>query len=171
VLEKVSFEMLPFLLGHPPGEDFTEVMDVKLYQTARENGLRIVALETLEEQLAVFRGVDESTTLQLIEDALDEAENHYPSYRKLIEHYAAGDADAMHRLVLELKKDAPEAFREALFTERNLTMTKRALPHLEAGGAFVAVGLGHYFGDKGILALLEERGYTIERVGTEPATP
>ncbi len=164
MLRNLSFEMLPFLLAQPPGENFTQVIDVQLYQKARAHDVEVVALETIEEQLDVFADLDEATTVRLIENALEEIEEGYPSFRELIETYATGDADAVYALVRELGKDIPEAFHDALLNERNKRIAERALPHLDEGGAFIAVGLAHLLGDDGIIALLREQGYSVERI-------
>ncbi|HEY7840695.1 MAG TPA: TraB/GumN family protein [Gammaproteobacteria bacterium] len=53
---------------------------------------------------------------------------------------------------------------DRLLTGRNRIMVERMLPLVESGDAFVAVGAMHLPGADGILALLRERGFTIERV-------
>ncbi len=164
MLRNISFEMLPFFLAQPPGGNFNQIVDVQLYRAANEHGLEIVPLETLEEQMDVFQNLDEATTLELIRDALDEAESGYPSYRKLVGLYASGDEKAAYSLLQELKQDTPEAFRDALFSDRNRTMIERARPHLEQGNAFIAVGLGHFLGETGIITLLRNEGYEVRRV-------
>ncbi len=165
LLHTVAFEMIPFFLAQPPGEDPTRIMDVQLYRQAAAAGARVVALESVEEQMAVFETLDEATLNQLIEEALEESEAGYPSFRRLVETYASGDEEAVLALMREYQDDLPEPFREALFEDRNRLMAERALPYLERGNAFVAVGLGHLIGPDSVIALLEAWGFTIERVG------
>ena len=47
-----------------------------------------------------------------------------------------------------------DEFQRRLFDERNLVMRDRALPLIEKGGAFIAVGALHLSGDTGLVALL-----------------
>jgi len=57
-----------------------------------------------------------------------------------------------------------EAFLERVLFLRNGRMTETILPRLQSGGAFVAVGALHLYGDRGVLARLREKGYRITRV-------
>ena len=43
-------------------------------------------------------------------------------------------------------------------------MRERALPLLAKGGAFIAVGVAHLPGEGGLLRLLEQDGFTVERI-------
>jgi uncharacterized protein YbaP (TraB family) len=56
------------------------------------------------------------------------------------------------------------AFEEAMVTARNRTMADRAVPFVEAGGAFIAVGALHLPGEEGLVALLREKGYRVEAI-------
>ena len=167
MLRNLAFEMIPVFFALPPDEDFFQVMDVRLYREAREREIDIVALETIDEQLAVFRNLENATIIELIEEALDEVEQGYPQYRRLIEAYASGRESVILEIIGELKEKGTETYVEALLDQRNQTMTERALPLLEEGGAFVAVGLAHLLGPGGMIELIQAHGYTVTRLNGE----
>ena len=56
------------------------------------------------------------------------------------------------------------AFEETMVTARNRTMTERAAPFIDAGGAFIAVGALHLPGEEGVIELLREKGYRVEAI-------
>ena len=47
---------------------------------------------------------------------------------------------------------------------RNRVMADRMAARLNRGGAFIAVGALHLPGERGLLSLLSQRGYTVTRV-------
>ena len=47
---------------------------------------------------------------------------------------------------------------------RNKLMVDRLRSRLQTGGALIAVGAAHLPGKTGVLSLLAEQGYTIERI-------
>ena len=55
-------------------------------------------------------------------------------------------------------------FQELLIAGRNRIMAGRAADHLEKGNAFMAVGALHLPGETGLIALLRQRGFTLEPV-------
>ena len=56
------------------------------------------------------------------------------------------------------------AFEATMVNARNHTMAERALPLLEEGGAFIAVGALHLPGEEGLAALLSAKGFTVTAV-------
>ena len=53
---------------------------------------------------------------------------------------------------------------EKLFFERNIKMTNKILSYLKSSESyFVIVGAGHLIGEKGIVRLLEKKGYEVTR--------
>ena len=55
-------------------------------------------------------------------------------------------------------------FQEIMVRRRNHNMARRVAPMLEEGNAFVAVGALHLPGEEGLVELLREDGFTVERV-------
>ena len=45
-------------------------------------------------------------------------------------------------------------------------MIDAALPLIDGGGAFIAIGALHLPGETGMIELLKQRGYTVTRVGS-----
>lgn len=131
-------------------------MDLELANHAHRTGGRILTLETLRFQLDLLSklGSREEIAAMLAEDAAAAT-----ATAPLMKAYRSGNED---RLLAEARSPDP-AMQELLLDSRNRRWAKKLAPVLERGGAFVAVGAGHLPGEQGLVTLLRERGFIVER--------
>ncbi len=143
-------------------------LDLVLYQNAISAGKPVVGLETAEEQIEVFDGMSVADQITLLKDSLDQIETMPSVHERMIDTYLANDLSAIDRLARELSRSSGEAlarrYMNRLNASRNERMVARMLPHLESGGAFVAVGALHLAGDSGIVRLLPSLGYRLSPI-------
>lgn len=139
-------------------------LDLVLMSMARGDGKTVYGLETLAEQAGIFAAIDPEAQLQLLIDAIC----HYETIQKDMETmkilYLERDLSGLYRFKEKYRMhDSPRYRRllRSLLTDRNRLMVERMLPRLEEGSAFVAVGAMHLPGSDGVLALLEQHGYTV----------
>lgn len=128
-------------------------MDVALAKRARDKKLAVDALETWEEQLVAL---DAAVQIPDLTVAIHARKTMRCGVDRMLEAYAAGDLDAMGRLL-------GVAQSETLLAERNRKWLPQLERHLAAEGAFVAVGVSHMAGEQGLPAMLARAGYTVER--------
>lgn len=130
-------------------------MDDQLAQRAEDHHDEVDHLETWRDQLTALAGVVEISDLKEAIHARKAMRCELDEMRSI---YDAGDLDGMATLLI-VPRIAPQ-----LVYARN----DRWLPALEKmladRGGFVAVGLGHMIGDRGLPALLAHAGYTVARV-------
>ena len=55
-------------------------------------------------------------------------------------------------------------FQESMITQRNDVMAERALPYLQKGGVFMAVGALHLPGAEGLVEAFRQAGYTVSAI-------
>jgi uncharacterized protein YbaP (TraB family) len=158
------------LLLSAPQQDPSGVLDIALARIAAEQGKPVHELESLEEQIEVFEGMTESDQVALLRYAVDNYERMPALIGRLIEAYLARDLAGLWRISEQSGGDGAEAKRlRAIFTrrlleDRNIRMAERSEARLKEGGALIAVGALHLYGDAGILSLLERRGWRVTRV-------
>lgn len=133
---------------------------------ARAAGMkRIVALETVEEQLALFTGLSAETEETMLRQTLEELDQYGAQLDSAFRAWSSGDAQAIDELLIGPMRTAhPEVFEE-LFTARNRRMTAKLL-RLTAetpGSYFVVVGAGHLIGADGVVDLLRVQGIVAAR--------
>jgi len=58
-----------------------------------------------------------------------------------------------------------------LLNQRNKTFLQTALPDLQQGGVFMAIGSFHLPGEQGMIELLRQAGYTVSRIPLPGETP
>jgi uncharacterized protein YbaP (TraB family) len=88
---------------------------------------------------------------------------------KSIQAYLKRDLGAMWEINNSMMEDEAdknlnEAFLQRVLYDRNQRMVGRMQPRLAEGEAFIAVGALHLYGDKGVLSLLQSRGYQVTRL-------
>lgn len=161
------------LLAAPP-EEFArksrgvQALDFYLQRMAQQQGKPVVALETVAEQIGLFDSFPEADQVAMLASTLAQHDEIRSLYEGMIVDYLARDIASIHALTTELSGGIDPAvqarFVEQMIDRRNRVMVERAQPLLQQGGAFIAVGALHLPGKKGILRLLEQRGYRIARV-------
>lgn len=148
-------------------------LDYYLWNLALSKGKGVRGLETLEEHFEFSSCLTEEEQVELLVETLDqlgELEDTYENiYSVLLEPYMAGspeDLQALDLLFVEEKSQVSEKLDESLVTERNHIMANRINELISSNPDtqyFFAIGTAHYYGEEGILELLETEGYTITR--------
>jgi uncharacterized protein YbaP (TraB family) len=157
------------LLSVPP-QNPAEVLDFVLARIAMEQGKPVHDLESLEEQVSVFEGLPADDQLTLLRQAVDDYERMPRLIGRVVEAYLRRDLAAIRSIGEESSVGGAEArrlrevFTRRLLYDRNIRMAERAEPRLNEGGAFIAVGALHLHGERGVLALIERRGWRVTRV-------
>lgn len=163
-LERVQpwFAGLVVSLGDLVTSDPSKAMDMQLVQRARAANKQVVYLEEAGEQLKLlseFGDIDE------LKEMLDEIEEVRAKLKDMLAAYGRGDFDALTTITLdpEEMRERPELMDKLLFA-RNRAWMKTLEPLLTEGGAFIAVGAGHFAGEQGLVTLLRKAGFEVARV-------
>jgi hypothetical protein len=147
----------------PPETGF--FMDFSLSLRAAGAGLKVVGLETLEQQLSFLEDMPMEQQLMLLDQALAEYDRVREIHEQMVNSYLAGDLLALksqaEKQMEQLEPEAKQYFIEQGIDMRNRRMLKSLLPHLQANRVFVAVGALHLPGDTGLIQLLRTQGYEL----------
>jgi uncharacterized protein YbaP (TraB family) len=141
-------------------------MDFSLSLRAAGSGLKVVGLETLEQQLAFLEEMPMEQQLELLDQALEEYQRVQEIHDRMVTTYLSGDLTAlMHEAedqLQELDVETRAYFLEQGIDARNRRMLDTLLPMLQESRVFAAVGALHLPGEQGLVSLLRKSGYEME---------
>jgi uncharacterized protein len=147
-----------------------KVLDQMLGDIARASAIPVIGLETIAFQLKIMAGIPEDQQVGMVRAALKFADRREDMLETMLQLYVTRQSAMIWPFNLALaekagvKPDAFKGFETDLLHGRNLTMRDSAKPHLEKGGLFIGVGAMHLVGEKGLVSLLRESGYTVTAV-------
>ena len=153
-----------------PTESPGIVLDKLLLIDAKSRGKDIVALETIDEQIAAMNDLPEESQLALLRHAETNYERIQQSFDPLRDAYLARDLAAVWKLNADMMAGAVDIephnarFLDSLLYRRNQRFAERLVPLLDQGSAFAAFGALHLYGPRGVPALLAARGYKLTRI-------
>jgi len=144
-----------------------EVLDVRLATIARENGIPVVGLETIEEQLAAASQVPVDEQLQLLRASLAYSRRSMDLAETVIRLYL--DRKMSHAIPLQsvlaersgLNASTLRQFQRHMVERRNAAIAAKIAPLIEQGGLFIAVGALHLPGREGLVALIRRTGFRV----------
>jgi uncharacterized protein len=145
-------------------------LDGQLLEIARARRLPLEQIEGVEEQIFTFDEMPMDSQVALLRHSLAHRDELGALAERTLDAYLARDLAALWRLREQFIARHPEiAAHQALMTkrviyDRNVVMAFRMQRQLRRGDAFVALGALHLYGEKGVLALLEDDGYRAARV-------
>ena len=147
----------------PPETGF--FMDLSLSLRATGSGLKVVGLETLEQQLSFLENMPMPMQLSLLDQAIAEAGQVVEVHNLMVDAYLENDLVALQALSDEqlqaVEASASDYFIESGINARNLRMAETLLFQLENNRVFAAVGALHLPGEKGLLNILRQHGFVL----------
>jgi uncharacterized protein len=157
-------------LRNPRRPAQADPLDQQLAQLARARRLPLSQIEGVEEQIFTFDEFPMESQVALLKHSLAHHHELGELAERTFDAYLAADLAKIWRLREEFGARHPQiASHQAVLTkrvvyDRSVVMAFRMQRELRRGGAFVALGALHLYGEKGVLALLEEDGYRAARV-------
>src|SRR5437588_3013521 len=128
---------------------------------------RVEELESADFQLKLFASGTEQEQVELLRSTLKQADKAKESINKMQDAYLSGDTDVMLKMLKE-EQTGPQSLMKKLIDDRNVTMAEHVDGFLKSKeSCFVVVGAGHIIGDKGLVKLLQNKGYKVELVPTD----
>lgn len=154
------------LLLSQPRSQTGMFLDRQLYQLAQQNGKPVFGLETIAEQLAVFKTMSLQDQISLLEETLAQLELIPEAIERLTQAYLNRDLAMLAELADEqfTGSSVQQNLKQRLIVDRNINMAHRMQQRFAEGGAFVAIGALHLAGPDGVLNYLQQLGYNVTRV-------
>jgi uncharacterized protein YbaP (TraB family) len=150
------------LMNYPPDEG--EPLDMVLLSLAQENGASVAGLETIREQAEIFNDLNIDEQVKLLTDAVCHYDVVEEDFTAMKSFYLKRDLGGLYNYTQRHSMNHEPVYKklmQKLIIDRNLTMVKRMQPMLDKGNSFIAIGALHLTGKQGVLALLEQQGYTV----------
>lgn len=124
-------------------------------------------LESVEAQLEMFSSFSDQESILMLSWVMEDLEQSAQDFDRLLQYWKQGDVQAMEK---ELQNEMQEDPRfkpiwDIIVDDRNLQMADRIVALLASKKRyFVVVGAAHLIGPKGLVALLQQRGYAIQQL-------
>jgi uncharacterized protein len=137
-------------------------LDRHFFDKYTRMGKQFRSLETAEEQLKMLSGLSPKVQEEMLRETMQTNDAILTQMDKVGKAWRTGDISALEQIVLKPMKDQPEVYA-SLVVNRNRNWMPKIESCLDDGHCFVVVGAAHVVGPEGVLALLQQKGYSIHQ--------
>ena len=163
-----QFQLLLFMTKHMGEFDPSSTFDQYFQAQAKKNGLPCGGLETLQKQIDVlYKGKPMSRQVEELMCFIDNENFNSQMMEDLTSAFYAQNLETLKQVMdrkLGGKCDSTPEEEDMLINNRNADWVAKMPGIMTSKPTFFAVGAAHLPGDKGVLQLLRNAGYTIEGV-------
>ena len=151
-------------------------MDTLLINHANDNDQNILEVESVDEQYEMLDSFSDEMYDLLLKEFFDSEKSYTDSISEMYEAWVVGDDSKLLEMLesdeesdeeelTEDQKKMVEDYNDKMYTSRNLKMAQKAQKYIESGQTvFFAVGTAHMLSDEGLVKLLTDKGYTVEKI-------
>jgi uncharacterized protein len=135
--------------------------EIELAAMAKEAGISLRALETIEDQIAVFDAIPVEEQLQSLVELATDMATAREGLRDMIKFYTEMNLVGLMKAIGD---DSIMEHDEVLLTKRNQNWIPIMVKQMRANPTLFAVGAAHLPGDNGVIQLLKDKGFKVEPV-------
>src|SRR5438094_2815362 len=139
-------------------------LDNYFVEHAKMAGKEIGGLESVDEHVAVLGGLSDRDGEFMLRDALTQPTDGAKEFSRMYKAWRRGDTSALWAGDARLRNQAPR-IAARLVEDRNVKWVSRIETELKSGKpTAIVAGALHFAGPRGVIALLQKRGYEIEQL-------
>lgn len=140
--------------------------DIELLELAKDNNKPAFSLESVEREAEALNSFTMEEQVKALMHAVDHFDEQKVEFKKLMADYPTGNLEEIFAYTLHPLEDSPE-FIEAFYFKRNEEWLPKIERMISENKAFIALGISHLEGERGILKLLQNKGYTLTPVSSK----
>ena len=145
-----------------PNFNANDLIDVAVQARANDEGRPSIGLESVQEQIDLLFNGPLTEQAQGLLEACKQDEFFQAQSVALADAYMAQDLNKLFAVMTDATKGDSEEIMEMLIYKRNRNWAQKLNVMMPERAMLVCVGAGHLPGDKGLLQLLRNMGYTVE---------
>lgn len=134
--------------------------DIELLRFAKKNKLKTYSLEGVDREAQALNSFSIKEQCAALLHSVDNFDQQKEEYKKLMEDYPQGKLEEIFKYTLHAFEDNSQ-FIEEFYFKRNEEWLPKIERMVKENVAFISVGVSHLEGDRGLLALLQSKGYTL----------
>ncbi|WP_336765951.1 TraB/GumN family protein [Paenibacillus sp. USHLN196] len=160
----VAESTLASLKSATAGYEASAGVDLYFIQKAIESKLPIIELESYESQLGMFNDFSKELQEETLKATLDNFDVLDDSVNQMAEMWKTGNDKRLLNFTNDFSDN--EEYNKAMLIDRNIGMADKINGYLKSDKKeeyFIIVGAAHYLGEHGIVKLLEDKGYKVDR--------
>lgn len=137
-----------------------ESYEMTFENLAKNEGIPIVGLETVEEQLKFIDQLPIATQVSMVMETIRLGDKSHAKLIELEQTYQSQNIDALHQLMQD-ETGIVANEQTTLVDNRNANWIPKIEKFIQKDRTLIAVGAGHLGGEKGIIRLLQAKGYRV----------
>jgi uncharacterized protein YbaP (TraB family) len=130
--------------------------EFEFYDLARQRDMDVDGLETMDYQIGLFDSIPYADQAKMLVESITTTADD-EMLEQTIEMYKAQDIEGLY----DMMGAEDERFQEVLLFRRNANWIPIMEKMMVENSVFFAVGAGHLGGQKGVIELLRQAGYTL----------
>ncbi len=141
--------------------DATESYEMNIMKKATEGDKELIGLETPAEQLATLEKLNTDSVADYVMKSInDGGQENSELLKQLTDAYKRQDLAALYQLIIQSQEYSADL--DGLLFQRNAKWIPLMAGIMKKQPTLFAVGAGHLWGEKGVIELLRDEGYTVE---------
>jgi len=169
ILPKTSPYIASLLLISP--NDYSEnpatiFLDIFFQEKADSLGKKLIGLETVKSQMAYIQNIEINAQKAHLLRVMKE-DSSREDFEEIIAIYLAEDLKKIQELTL-LASDEDPLITDDFIIGRNYIHKDGIIAAMKEQSTFIAIGAAHLPGEEGVIALLENAGFTLKAIPNHP---
>jgi len=135
--------------------------EIELNKIAQAKGMPTAGIETIEFQVGIFDKIPYDKQAEMLMAAIKAEGEATSQMDDMIKLYKEQNISGLYKMI-QGDNDGLMDFEDDLLVNRNIAWIPIIEREVKIQPTFIAVGAGHLPGDKGVINLLKEKGYTVK---------